>query len=102
LSRDLAARNHYPAIDVLHSVSRVMPAVTSAEHRHFAGRLRQVLAVYEKARDLINIGAYVKGSDPQIDEAIALLPKAELLLKQGVDPTSYEATLQHLGAIFQG
>ena len=65
LSRDLASRNHYPAIDVLDSVSRVMPSITSSEHRMKAGMIRKHLAVYEKARDLINIGAYVEGSDPR-------------------------------------
>ncbi len=100
LSRELAARNHYPAIDVLHSVSRVMPAVTDPAHREAAARLRRNLATYEKARDLINIGAYVHGSDPQIDEALAILPRATEFLQQGHEPTVYEETLERLGAIF--
>lgn len=101
LSRELAARNHYPAIDVLHSVSRVMPAVTDPAHREAAARLRRNLATYEKARDLINIGAYVRGSDPQIDEALAILPRAMEFLQQGHEPTVYEETLQKLGAVFE-
>lgn len=101
LSRELAARNHYPAIDVLHSVSRVMPAVTDPAHREVAARLRRNLATYEKARDLINIGAYVHGSDPQIDEALAILPRAMEFLQQGHEPTVYEETLQKLGAVFE-
>ena len=69
LSRDLAHQNHYPAIDVLQSVSRVMPAVTSGDHRAAAGVLRALLAAYREAEDLINIGAYVAGSNPRIDRA---------------------------------
>lgn len=101
LSRELAARNHYPAIDSLHSLSRVMPAVTGRDHRDTAGHLRRALATYEKARDLINIGAYVAGSDPQIDEAIRIMPKALEFLQQGDDPTPYEETLQRLQQIFE-
>jgi flagellum-specific ATP synthase len=82
LSRDLAARNHYPSIDVLNSVSRVMPAVTTREHRNFAYHVRRLLATYEKARDLINIGAYVTGSDPEIDASLVALPKIMAFLQQ--------------------
>src|SRR5207248_5116075 len=74
LSRDLAAENHYPAIDVLGSVSRVMDNITGPEHRLVAGRVREVMATYAKARDLINIGAYAQGSNAQIDDAIARMP----------------------------
>lgn len=91
LTRDLAARNHYPAIDVLNSVSRVMPAVTSPVHRASAAKIRKLLATYEKARDLINIGAYVKGSDPEIDAAIDAMPAIMALLQQGqYEFTSFE------------
>ena len=90
LSRDLAAQNHYPAIDVLQSVSRVMPSVTSQEHRAAAGRLR----------DLINIGAYVAGSNPAIDRAIALMPSIIDFLRQGsFETTSYDQTLNMLQQI---
>jgi type III secretion protein N (ATPase) len=71
LDRRLAAAGRYPAIDVLQSVSRVMPAVTSVEHRAAAGRLRELLAAWERDRDLISLGAYRQGSDPTTDEAIA-------------------------------
>jgi FliI/YscN family ATPase len=101
LSRDLAARNHYPSIDVLHSLSRVMPAVTTKEHRDAAAHLRQALATYEKARDLINIGAYVAGSDKQIDEAISVMPAALNFLQQNNDPTDYDNTLQFLQQVFE-
>jgi len=85
LSRALAARNHYPAIDVLNSVSRVMPAITSPEHVRMASVVRKHLAVYEKARDLVNIGAYVSGSDPEIDAALAVMPQLLAFLQQSRD-----------------
>ncbi len=102
LSRDLAARNHYPAIDVLNSISRIMPAVTSVTHRELAARVRKLLATYEKARDLINIGAYVSGSDPEIDDAIKALPSLMSFLQQGQEMTSFEDTLNQMNAIVQG
>ena len=70
LSRQLAARNHYPCIDVLHSASRLFSEVTTKEHRTSAGTLREMLATYESSEDLINIGAYQNGSNPRIDRAI--------------------------------
>lgn len=82
LSRDLAARNHYPAVDVLRSISRVMPYVTTEEHRRYAAEMRKLMATYEKARDLVNIGAYVHGSDPEIDASLAALPKINAFLQQ--------------------
>jgi flagellum-specific ATP synthase len=92
LTRDLAARNHYPAIDVLSSISRVMPAVTTPEQRAWAAQARRLLAAYEKARDLINIGAYVKGSDPEIDAALMALPALTGFLQQGPEFTAFETT----------
>lgn len=82
LSRDLAARNHYPAVDVLRSVSRVMAYVTTEEHRRYAAEMRKLMATYEKARDLVNIGAYLHGSDPEIDASLAALPKINAFLQQ--------------------
>jgi flagellum-specific ATP synthase len=82
LSRDLAAENHYPAVDVLASISRVMDSIVTPEHRAAAGAVRETLAAYRDARDLINIGAYVGGSNPQIDRAIRLLPGVTAFLKQ--------------------
>ncbi|MCG3210065.1 MAG: putative ATP synthase YscN [Anaerolineae bacterium] len=103
LSRELAGQNHYPAIDVLESVSRVMPAITAAEHRQAAGNLRDLLASYEKASDLINIGAYVQGSNPTIDKAVALMPAILDFLRQGAhEPTPYETTLTQLSNISKG
>jgi flagellum-specific ATP synthase/type III secretion protein N (ATPase) len=71
LSRELAARNHYPAIDILQSTSRLMPDVTSPEHQRWAAKLRRLLAAFKEAEDLVNIGAYVSGSNPLVDEALA-------------------------------
>ncbi len=99
LSRQLATRNHYPAIDVLGSISRVMPTITSREHRDWAAKARRLLATYEKARDLINIGAYVSGSDPEIDEAIEFMPQLNSFLQQGQEFSSFEQTLLMLGSM---
>jgi len=82
LSRHLAVRNHYPAIDVLNSISRVMPSVTTPEQRAYAAQIRKLLAAYEKARDLINIGAYANGSDAEVDAALEALPEIMNLLQQ--------------------
>ncbi len=97
LTRTLAERNHYPAIDVLASISRVMPAITEPRHRRLAGALRAALAEYEGARDLIEVGAYASGSNPAIDQAIALRPALERFLCQAIDETGdLAATIQTL------
>ncbi len=82
LSRKLAAQNHYPAIDINESVSRVMTSVAEATHLEAAGKLREVLATYEANKDLILIGAYKKGSDPKIDYAISKIQAVNDFLKQ--------------------
>ncbi len=100
LSRTLAARNHYPAIDVLNSVSRVMSALTTREHLQFASFARKNLAAYEKVRDLVNIGAYVNGSDPEADTALRVMPVLTSFLQQDrMDFTSFESTVQSLNEI---
>jgi flagellum-specific ATP synthase len=88
LSRDLATRNHYPAVDVLDSISRCMIDVTPPEHQELAGDIRSVLATYRDAEDLVNIGAYVDGSNPEIDRALRLMPQLRTFLQQGL----YEAS----------
>jgi flagellum-specific ATP synthase len=94
LSRKLTARGHYPALDVSASVSRLMPDLVSPEHLAAAQRLRQALSDYEEAEDLINLGAYVAGSNPRLDEAIALQPAIMAFLRQGVgEPAPYEETV---------
>lgn len=85
LSRDLASRGHYPAISVLDSVSRVMSAVTSKEHRQTASRIRDIMATYQKNRDLILIGAYQKGTDFRVDEAIDRIDAITEFLQQRTD-----------------
>ncbi len=101
LSRALAAKNHYPAIDILPSVSRLMSNLVSDEHKEAAGKLREVLARYSEAEDLINIGAYVKGSNPKIDEAIAKIDAVNDFLKQGTyEKVSFEDMLDQLYSIF--
>ena len=97
LSRTLAARNHYPSIDVLNSVSRVMPAVVSRRHLELAAAARRHLATYEKARDLINIGAYVRGSDPEIDAALQVMPALNAFLQQNMrEFTPFDETYRML------
>jgi FliI/YscN family ATPase len=82
LSRELAGQGHYPAIDVLQSVSRVMSTVGEREHCAAAVRLREVLATYEKQKDLILIGAYEKGSDARVDYALRMIDKVNMFLRQ--------------------
>jgi len=82
LSRDLAARNHFPAIDVLQSISRVMSKVASREHKIVAGHLRDLMAAYKENEDLINVGAYARGSNPKVDKALVIYDDLMSLLKQ--------------------
>jgi flagellum-specific ATP synthase len=87
LTRELAMQNHYPAIDVLGSISRVMDDIVDDQHRQNAYRLKQVMATYRKAEDLINIGAYVSGSNPKIDYAIEMFEKINSYLRQDIEET---------------
>jgi len=87
LSRALAERNHYPAIDILASVSRIMPILVSPEHRRLAGALRSSLAEFDGARDLIEVGAYAPGSSRAIDMAVRLRPAVEAYLRQPPEET---------------
>lgn len=87
LSRRLATRNHYPAVDVLESVSRLMLSVISPEHRKVAGEVKELMAVYREAEDLINIGAYVRGSSADIDHAIDCIDGINRFLRQDVHET---------------
>jgi flagellum-specific ATP synthase len=94
LSRSLAERGHYPAIDVLASVSRVMTYVSSKEHQSLAMEMKRILATYKEAEDLINIGAYARGSNPEIDRAITTIDRINKFLIQPVDEKiSFEETL---------
>ncbi len=85
LSRRLATEGHFPTVDVLESISRVAPAVTSPEQQALARRTRQLLAAYREARDLIEIGAYQAGTNPTVDEALARRDDIDRFLRQGMD-----------------
>ncbi|MBI4299541.1 MAG: FliI/YscN family ATPase [Chloroflexi bacterium] len=103
LSRELASENHYPSIDILNSVSRVMSRVVDGEHLQAAGRLRELVSAYRNARDLINIGAYVSGSNHDIDEALLLMPVINNILCQSPDDAApFSDTAGHLKALFAG
>ena len=100
LSRDIAARNHYPAIDVLNSTSRVMRDIVTPRHLELSGKARSILATYADAEDLVNIGAYAKGSNPQIDFAISKIDLINTFLQQRFDEsTSLNQTKEDLGAV---
>jgi flagellum-specific ATP synthase len=100
LSRALAARNHFPAIDILNSTSRVMRDIVSPRHLELAGKAREVLARYAEAEDLINIGAYVKGSNAKIDYAISKIDEINTFLRQNFSETStLKQSIEQLGGV---
>lgn len=102
LNRDLGARNHWPAIDILPSLSRVMAGVALEEHNQAAGKLREVLANYDKQRDLILLGAYQYGTDPKTDYAIDKIDACEAYLRQRTDECSvFDESVQELIGLFQ-
>jgi flagellum-specific ATP synthase len=102
LSRKLANKGQYPAIDSLQSVSRVMPDVVTDDHRGRAILFNEILATYSEAEDLINIGAYVKGSNPQIDHALHNISNLRLFLKQGMkEKSEYSETLRRLNEMIE-
>ena len=99
LDRTVAARGRYPAVDVTVSLSRVMDSIVSPEHRDAARRLRALVATFEAKRDLVTLGAYAKGSDRELDEAIARMPRIEAFLRQDVgDRSPFDATLAALAS----
>ena len=101
LSRKMAHKNHYPAIDVLQSISRVMSSIATKEHKKNAGMLREVLASYSDAEDLINIGAYKPGSNPRIDYAISKIDEVNAFLCQQTDEkVSFEESVARMNDIF--
>lgn len=102
LSRKLASANQYPAIDILQSLSRVMLNITTQEEYERGSRLRDILQVYKEAEDLINIGAYVEGSNPNIDEALRLIGPIRNFLKQGRSESfHFHETQAHLKQILE-
>ena len=103
LNRKLAHKNHYPAIDVLQSISRCMSQIATREHKQLAGKLKNVMATYNEAEDLINIGAYKAGSNPEIDYAVSKIQEVNAFLQQDVnDKFTFEETIQLLEHIFEG
>ena len=102
LSRELAHRNHYPAVDVLQSISRVMIDIVDKRHFELANNLKEIVAVYKSAEELINIGGYVKGSNPKIDYAVKHIDRINAFLKQGVlEKRDFNNTMNMLAAIFK-
>ncbi len=103
LKRSLASAGHYPPIDILGSVSRLMSRVAEAPHQEAARRMRLLMAAYEDARDLISIGAYVRGADPDVDEAVALWPSLNVFLRQNAnestDPGQAISVLERLASL---
>ncbi|MCD6449971.1 MAG: flagellar protein export ATPase FliI [Thermotogaceae bacterium] len=97
LSRALAEANHYPAIDVLASISRLMTEVVSEEHYRAAAKLKDLMATYKSTKDLIDVGAYKKGTNPKIDVAIDMMDEINSFLRQGMyEKANYEATIDKL------
>jgi flagellum-specific ATP synthase len=101
LSRALAHKNHYPAIDILNSVSRLMPSIAEDNHKDAASKARDLLATYKEAEDLINIGAYVSGSNKKIDIAVQYNPYIEKFLKQGIkEKCGFDESVRTLTSMF--
>jgi len=101
LSRKLAAANHYPCIDILNSASRVMRDIVSEDHHKYSGRIREVLATYQEAEDLINIGAYSSGSNPDIDYSLTKIDEVKRFLHQGMnEAVDFPSTLQQMSELF--
>jgi flagellum-specific ATP synthase len=102
LSRKLANKGQYPAIDPLQSISRVMPDIVTEDHRERAVLFNEILATYNEAEDLINIGAYVKGSNPQIDHALHNIANLRVFLKQNMkDKSEYSETIKKLNSMIE-
>ena len=103
LSRKLAARNYYPAVDVLDSISRLMKEVCTEDELDVAARVRQLLSIYRENEDLINIGAYAKGSNPAIDDAISKIGAIEELFRQRISELAdHEKSVQQLKSVLDG
>ena len=102
LSRKLAHKNHYPAIDILQSISRIMSSIISNDHKEAVGRLKNVLATYQDAEDLINIGAYKSGANPNIDYAISKIQNVnEFLMQEVDDKLTFDQEISMLKEIFE-
>lgn len=103
LSRKVAEMNHYPAIDVLGSISRLMSAIASPEHKEAAGKMRKILAMYRENKDLIDVGMYTPGSNPKLDTAIQMIPQVNAFLQQRTsDIVSMDTTIKTLVQMMRG
>ncbi|MBA4389370.1 MAG: flagellum-specific ATP synthase FliI [Syntrophus sp. (in: bacteria)] len=101
LSRKLADQNHYPPVDILRSISRLMKDISSKEQTEYAGKIIEILSEYERAEDLINIGAYTPGSNPKIDYAVTMIDRVKTFLTQGIDDrVTLEETLNSMKILF--
>jgi len=97
LSRELAESSHYPAVDVMSSVSRIMKDIVDPKHVEAANKLQQLLSVYKQSEDLINIGAYEKGTNPKLDRAIRKIDEINNFLTQGIhEKSTYEETVNKM------
>ena len=97
LSRKVAEMNHYPAIDVLGSISRLMSSIVTPEHRSAAGKMRTIMSMYRDNKDLIDVGMYQPGTNPKLDIAIEMMPKINAFLQQKIsDSVTMETTIQTL------
>ena len=97
LSRKLAMANHYPAIDVLASISRLMNNIAQKDHKQAAGRIRQMMSVYQDNKDLLSIGAYKSGSNPELDDAIRHIDAINGLLQQEVgNKVTFDDTIRQM------
>ncbi|MGC8927833.1 MAG: FliI/YscN family ATPase [Myxococcota bacterium] len=99
LRREIAASGIYPAIDVLHSISRLMNNIVSNEQRILAQRVKELMAIYEKNKEIISLGMYVKGTNKRLDEAVDRIEKIYSFLKQGRNPSGFEETLNQMKEI---
>ena len=103
LSRKVAESNHYPAIDVLGSISRLMSAIATPEHKEAAAKMRKILAMYRENKDLIDVGMYQPGSNPKLDIAIEMMPQVNAFLQQRTsDSVTMETTIQTLVDMMSG
>ena len=101
LSRELAIRNHYPAIEVTHSISRLMTDIIGPEHKEAASRLKEALSIYNDAKELIDLGAYTPGSNPRIDYAIEHINAINEYLRQQIEEgIDFETTVSALVNLF--
>jgi flagellum-specific ATP synthase len=101
LTRALADAGHYPAIDIEQSISRVMPNLIESSHLEQVRKFKQLYTRYQRARDLLSVGAYAAGSDPLLDKAILLFPRLEGFLQQGIDERAdYASSVEQLAQLF--